>query len=486
MKSFDIGWVLNLFSSGDTATHDPTTKIKLVCQTFFGTGEVVETRRDTDAGTITIRHKGSTDVNDGVNSNLDSLEPAVGDVVLCIYGRGRVLAVRPEKHQVAVRLSSWRLASKTSSWVTCYLSTEAVQVVGDVKVYEMTVDEKVLYAQAIKEQAAQEFADKDYEGALCTYARAVENMRHVHEATASDNNTHHHHHHKVSVDVLLLTITCSNNAATCCYLLEQWDEAARFARNSLVLIESLEPKLHRNRMLHAILNQSGYTDSKLFGEWRVKSLLTIAQAFAESKKYEQALGIIEEARDVIHIYSAEEYKKQPALSDSIKTLRANEKQAKKLKKVCKEGLKENMKAEQKQQIDALYRSPIRTAAVTVTTAVNEEKIDDDSAQHHFMTPETTRVLNRALLSLAPFPFINLEDTSSVSDTSSVATLPTSPSPKDDKAASAQEEKPLVTVATSSWHLNARTLAGISIVVVAGGIVGLTIANCLISTSRRSK
>jgi hypothetical protein len=124
MKSFDTGLVLN--SSSDSH-HDPNTKGKLVCQTFFGLGEVVDTRRDTN-GTITLRHKESTDGNDGdVNSNLDSMEPAVGNAVLCIYGRGRVLEVYPEKHQVAVRLSSWRLAK--ASWVTCYLSTEAVQVV---------------------------------------------------------------------------------------------------------------------------------------------------------------------------------------------------------------------------------------------------------------------------------------------------------------------------------------------------------------------
>jgi hypothetical protein len=133
-------WVTCYLSTSavQVVTHDPAVKGKLVCQTFFGLGEVVETRRDID-GTITLRHKESTDVNDDVNPDLDSVleQPAVGSAVLCIYGRGRVLEVRPEKHQVAVRLSSWRLAEGSSSWVTCYLSTSAVQVVGDVKVYEM-------------------------------------------------------------------------------------------------------------------------------------------------------------------------------------------------------------------------------------------------------------------------------------------------------------------------------------------------------------
>jgi tetratricopeptide (TPR) repeat protein len=471
MNVFDFGWVLNLFSSGDIHTHDATTEGKLVCWTSYGLGEVVETRRGTD-GTITVRQKESTDWNtpidvNVVNSNLDiHSEPAVGNVVICIYGRGRVLEVRPEKQQVAVRLSSWRLAG---SWVTCYLSISAVQVVCDRKVYEMTVDEKVLYAQAIKEEGAREFAEKDYEGALRTYARAVENMSHVHEAPE-----------KVLVDVVLLSITCSNNAGTCCCLLEQWDEAARFAGNALVLIESLEPKQHQNRhkrMLHAMLSKSGYTDSKLFGEWRAKSLLTMTKAFVENKKYEEALGMIKEARVVIDKYTGQEYVKQPALLGSIKILRANGKQAKKLKKVCKEHLKEILKAEQKQQIDALYLTPVRTAA-------GEEK-KDESDPHHSVSPETTRVLNRALCSLAPLPpFIN-EDFSE-SDSHSVATLLSS-SPKDDKATAViTKEIPVPplddAVAVSSCHLDARTLAGI--VVVTGGI-GLTIMG-LKSTSRRSK
>jgi hypothetical protein len=271
MNSFDVRRVLNLFSSSDTDARVPTT----------------EENKSIDNDNIVI-------------SNLVLEPPVFGSVVTCIFGMGRVLEVRPEKQQVAVRLSSWRLAK--ASWVTCYLSVNAVQVVGDKKVYDMTVDEKVLYGQAIKEEGTRQFAAKDYEGALRTYARAVEDMRYVHEAPAE----------KTLVDVVLLSITCSNNAGTCCSLLEQWDEAASFARNALVLIETLEPKQNENRhqrMSHAMLSKLGYTDSKLFGEWRVKSLLTIAKAFAKNKKYEEALGMIKVVRVVIDKYTAQEFVK---------------------------------------------------------------------------------------------------------------------------------------------------------------------------------
>lgn len=422
----DVRWVFKLFSSGDV--HDPTvTKGKLVCQT--------------------------------------SLEPAVGNEVICMWGRGRVLEVRPEKQQVVVRLSSWRLAK--ASWVTCYLSTSAVQVVCGKKVYEMSVDEKVLYAQAIKEEGSRQFAVKDYEGALLIYARAIENMSYAREEPK-----------KALVDVVLLSITCSNNAATCCSLLEQWDEAASFARNALVLIMSLESKekneSRRKRMLHAMLSELGYMDSKLFGEWRVKSLLTIAKAFAESKKYEEALGMIKEARLVIDKYTAQEYVKQPALLGSIKILRANEKQARKLKKLCKERLKENRKEEQKQQIDALYRSPATTPTVAGL---------DEPHHFHFKSPETTRVLNRALCTLSPCESVDSSESSS--DNYSVATLLTDSPPKNGKAAASTKDVPSLGVAAaSSWHLDTRTLAGIAL--VTGGI-GLAIMGMgLTSTLRGSK
>jgi hypothetical protein len=502
MKAFDIRWVLNVFSSGDS--HDPETKGKLVCQTSFSPGEeVVETRRDKD-GIITVRQKESTDWNKPIEvdvySNLDSLEPAVGNEVLCIFGRGRIIEIRPLEQQVAIRLSSWRLAG--DSWVTCYLSTSAVKVVCDKKVYEMTVDEKVLYAQAIKEEASREFAEKDYDAALRTYARAVDNMRYVHEAPNP--------HRKVLLDVVLLTIACSNNAGTCCMMLEKWDEAARFARNALVLIESLEPKKHkkhRKRMVHAILSKSGYTDSKIFGEWRVRSLLTMASAFTRNEKYEEALSIIKEARDVITMYSAEEYAEQPALAGSIKILHANEKQAKGLKKVCKDCLKANLNEEQNQQPQELYNSPPRRNRNNTFSEEKKEESDPhlinlspETTPSHLIiiSPETTRVLNRALGCLAPFPFLDIEEESGLGAPplylpSSAPVGPTkvmlanTGTSRDDEAGRMKAVAPLGGVAdeessTGYWWDDSRTLTGI--VVVTTGI-GLT-AMALNSISRRQK
>jgi hypothetical protein len=55
-----------------------------------------------------------------------SVVPMVGDDVLCVYGRGRVISIRPPNLCV-VQLTSWRLAQQSVVW--CYLDINQVQVV---------------------------------------------------------------------------------------------------------------------------------------------------------------------------------------------------------------------------------------------------------------------------------------------------------------------------------------------------------------------
>jgi hypothetical protein len=91
---------------------------------------------------------------------------AVGDVVLCAYGRGRVVQVCSDTQKVAIRLSSWRLAGRSK--VTCYLASKDVVVVRLKKISEMSVQEMLGFVQELKEKAAREFAAEDYAAALLT------------------------------------------------------------------------------------------------------------------------------------------------------------------------------------------------------------------------------------------------------------------------------------------------------------------------------
>jgi hypothetical protein len=153
-------------------------------------------------------------------------------------------------------------------------------------------------------------------------------------------------------------------------------------------------------------------------------------------------------------------------------------------------LKATLTAEQKQQIDELYPSPATTP--TGFDEDEDEETSESSPQHfHFVSPETTRVLNQAPSTLSPVSSIvspsSSIDSSESSDNCSVASVSLSSPPKDDKitgpTASTKEVSPLVDAATaaSSWQLDAKTLAGIA--VVTGGI-GLTIIMGL--ASRGSK
>jgi hypothetical protein len=349
----------NKYNYGD---HAPEDKHKSLVQTPYGRATVLRTRLD-EGGSVTMRELELTDwktaaaheqqqAKEGVQAKEPSRGPvrpatlfspkqfpsvpcAVGDDVICLYGRGKVIKVRSEKHQVVVRLSSWRLAGRST--VTCYLSITAVQVVRSKKLYEMSVYERVEFAQELKKKTAADFTAKNYSAALQTYASAVDAVRYVQHKSDSSN--------EVRADLVVLMITCSNNAATCCTKLLHWNEAETFARNTLIIIDALEPK--KGKRIHVLLNQSGYTDTKLFGEWRVKSCIIIAKALAEKGDYEEAMEILKTAREVIDKYTAQEYVKQPALNQSVKTLMANGKEIKKLHTQCKERRKVERDKEKK-------------------------------------------------------------------------------------------------------------------------------------------
>jgi tetratricopeptide (TPR) repeat protein len=374
--------MMNMIRAGNNAkypgySHTPEDKHKLLVQTPYGRATVLRTSLD-EKGTVTMRELELTDWKSAVAPNeqtqpqgpqkdgskveehknrkgnspvrpatlfspimFPSVQPAVGNDVVCLYGRGRVIGIRPAEQQVAVRLSSWRLAGR--SLVTCYLAMDKVQVVRDKKLYEMSVYERVEFAQELKSKTAADFVAKNYSAALHTYASAVDAVRYVQHKSDSSN--------EVRADLVVLMITCSNNAATCCTKLLHWDEAEKFARNTLVIIDALEPK--KGKRIHILLNQSGYTDLKLFGEWRVKSCIIIAKALAEKGDSEEAIEILKTAREVIDKYTAQEYVKQPALKASIKTLVANGKEIQKLHKACKERRKVERDKE-KQRARAMF------------------------------------------------------------------------------------------------------------------------------------
>ena len=272
---------------------------------------------------------------------LDSVDPVVGDDVICSVGRGKVTKIisvkivkkqnqrsgdhntgentggekrfnddanddgggDAEQKQVRellkyeVELTSWRLAGRSK--VKCYMYKQALHVVRKKMLSEMNAQERVEFAQRQKASAAKVFKDKQYQHALNLYAGAVDSIRFVQHDSSSSNETR--------ADLVEVMVTCSNNASTCCAQLGRWPEAAKFAQNALILLDALIDK--KGLFIHSILVSDvkdggcGLCDAKLFGEWRVKSYILIARSLAEKKDYTGAIEILRRARNIIVEYS---------------------------------------------------------------------------------------------------------------------------------------------------------------------------------------
>jgi tetratricopeptide (TPR) repeat protein len=394
----------NKFDGKYGGMPQPEEKHQALVQTPYGRGMVIRTRKQEHSEDV-MREIELSEWVKPVTPNgsprpsilysttqFPSIKPEIGDEVLTIYGRGRVMDIRAE--QVVVRLSSWRLAGR--SLVTCYLFQGAVQVVRPKKIYEMSVEEKVEHAMEFKEKATKTFASKEYGDALELYAKAVDTVRYVQHKANSSN--------ELRADLLVVMITCCNNAATCCLQLREWDRAQKFGMNALLLIDALYEKKGKSK-IHDLLNREGVSDSQLFGTWKVKSCLVIARGLAEKHDTQEAIKTLKTALDVIATYKAEGESK-------FKQLEGQEKELRKLYIVCKDRLKAERQKEKKRAVamfgggaskeekkdvekkDTEKESPSSPRSVTVSPdtkpeAAEEEVFDDMPPMKH--TPMKKRV-----------------------------------------------------------------------------------------------
>jgi len=96
-------------------------------------------------------------------------------------------------------------------------------------------------------------------------------------------------------------ITCCNNAGTCCYQLKQWEECYKFGQNALVLLNALYRKRAGSKLVD-LLRNDGFSDAKLFGIWRVKSLLLISRGLLGRSLTEDAIETLKTASGIIATY----------------------------------------------------------------------------------------------------------------------------------------------------------------------------------------
>lgn len=308
-------------------------------QTPYGEGLIIRTRPNPRHSIAPIKEirlldwekaANSTKLSSKRNSTLystqdyPSIEPKKGDDVETPYGRGHVVetvTVRIlSKNLVLLKyhiiLDSWRLAGR--SRVKCYLFSHQVRTLRKKTLMEMNATERVEFALRQKSAATIAFSEKKFQQALNIYAGCIDAVRNVQH----DNNNNN----ECRADLIEVMVTYSNNAATCCIQLRMWEEAFRFSKNAIILLNALYNK--RGMKIHNILiKDRGYCDTKLFGEWRVKSRFVMARSLYEKDDFEEALEELREAREYIMYYVAGEgCENTPTAKESVKRLRALEKQ----------------------------------------------------------------------------------------------------------------------------------------------------------------
>lgn len=350
-------------------------KDQLLVQTPYGTGLVTRIRPRIDpnvppmqeirllewekaARASQIKSKRATVLYS--TTEYQSIPPKKGDDVITPYGRGTItefvtvrLLNKGKVHPITkqpigeevltkfhVQINSWRLAGR--SRVKCYLFSNQVKVVRKKTVMEMNAVERVEFAMKQKQGASRMFTDKKYQEALNVYAGCIDAVRYIQHDTNNDN--------ECRADLIDVMVTCSNNAATCCIQLHLWEEAFKFAKNALILLNALFEK--RGAKIHGILNKdNGHCDAKMFGEWRVKSHIILARSLFEKDEYDLALDELKMAREHISYYVAGKgTTDQGALDyklakESVSRMRNQEREIIKLKSNITEKKKEHLKLE---------------------------------------------------------------------------------------------------------------------------------------------
>mmetsp|Transcript_24503 Transcript_24503/g.57919 ORF Transcript_24503/g.57919 Transcript_24503/m.57919 type:complete len:480 (+) Transcript_24503:180-1619(+) len=324
--------------SHEFSDYVPEDKDQRIVKTPYGRGIVIRTRKGNDSHAVDkdeIRMKeiklmdwtkrpendrstlydSSKDVHMLYSpAEFPSVSPVVGSEVLTKWGRGKVTEIRDDCMKThVVKLSSWRLAGRSS--VFCYVSAKECEVLRLKKIYDMDVFEKIEHANELKQQATLKFRKKNYTGALELFAKAVDVVRYVQHKSDSTN--------EVRADLVAMMITCSNNAALCSSKKDDWDRAARFGTNALVLIEALEEKGEGSK-IKKVLNDDGIRDSQLFGTWKVKSLLLIAKSQMEQHNASKMSDALKKALKAISRYKKEGdlmYKQLATQEKDIRRLR---------------------------------------------------------------------------------------------------------------------------------------------------------------------
>ncbi len=354
-----------LYTSIDYPTITPQIGSDVICPYGFGRGRVVELRNALP--TMTPGGRGSDDSDESVTSTLNTDTTTF----------------------VVVRLSSWRLAGRNT--VVCTFHRNTVRTVRHQHIYEMSIVEKIEYANTLKQTAAIHFSQKDYSNAIRQYERAVNAVKFVQHGPNSTN--------VIRADLLLVMITCCNNSATCYLQLlqqqqqhnpsnsqsalkhEYFEKAYQHAQQALSLTEAMEGK-KGGRIHQELLKLDSCNDARMFGEWKVKSLYIIAYVFCNKyDRIDEANSTILKARDIIASaikITVNDHHQQQHLTKLQAQLRKKDRELIKLYHQCKERQKELLKIE-KLRAQAMFA---KSKPPAITSSSSKSTTTESSPPHH--------------------------------------------------------------------------------------------------------
>jgi tetratricopeptide (TPR) repeat protein len=222
----------------------------------------------------------------------------VGTTVYTAYGAGVVKSYRESDAMHAVELSNWRLAQGQSPTLFARAdslsdkelppsSSSSASSASHEHAEESAakyVQKTVAVAVALKDEAGALFRAKDFNGAKTKYLEALDAMKYLGEGLTNEQKAL----------VFELTVPCHNNLALCSMQVQEYSEAAIYARNGITLVSAIEERIDNGKVWQQLVSR-GMTLKKLRNEWKKKSHFLAGKADLMRREYDTAVTNLEEA-----------------------------------------------------------------------------------------------------------------------------------------------------------------------------------------------
>jgi hypothetical protein len=202
------------------------------------------------------------------------LEPHIGGLVLTTFGMGTVAQVLTHNHQVQVILSSWKLAQESQQHVVCYLRVADITIVSQQALDDMTMTQQIAFTKLLKDLACTAQNKKQTGLALSLHQTLLRACTTLLKTC----------HSPARADILVHAIKCNNHAAACALQLELRRVAREHAKTAIAIMDALQTKKTSATSASSttsITSTTSLGEIKLFGQFRVKSLILVARSYLD-------------------------------------------------------------------------------------------------------------------------------------------------------------------------------------------------------------